>query len=240
MVRDGSFVRRDLSPVAAAVGRLTNPSERQKAPGNKQPSHIGLTSENSAGKLRGGFDANRPPFKPGGNPTSPRKTAPPSNQNPDYHLPVLAEQGTVKLRAESIGPVSAQPEKGPRTHLENAPQANENRPGDPPGTLQREVEKAVLEALRGAEERCDRAVAAAEARGKQALAQAELDRERAVRVATMDLEARLRREFAGEKRAIAETAVSSSLSVLVETRITRTPISPESVLGENGLDQMRG
>ncbi|GAQ91189.1 hypothetical protein KFL_007400050 [Klebsormidium nitens] len=214
VARDGN-VRRELSPVAAAVGRLTTTSERQKAPGNKQPfSHPGLTSEHSAGKLRGAFDANRPPFKPSGNPTSPTKTGPPSKSNPDYHFPAAAEP-SLKSRADKIGPISAVPDKGPRSDLENAPLTDENRPGDPPGALQREVERAVMEALRAAEERCDRAVAAAEARGKQALAQAELDRERAVRVATMDLEARLRKEFAGEKRAIAETAAAEAMEAAV-------------------------
>lgn len=211
-------LRRDATPTGV---------EKYKTAGNKQPTiATTLNPEPSVPKAHSGADPSQrphpPAFKTGIRdaairPISAAETRPSSPERRDTRA------GRERPGAPLPGTYAAQPNA--KTQPGSFPQLGESNPGlsqdesevkaglpqqetgGNSGVLQQGVEKAVLEALRGAEERCDRAVAAAEARSKQALAQAELDRERAVRVATMDLEARLRKEFAAEKRAIAEAAV---------------------------------
>jgi hypothetical protein len=208
-------LRRDAMPTGV---------EKYKTAGNKQPTiATPLNSEPSVPKTHSGADPSQrthpPAFKTGirdaairpistadTRPSSPeRQDTKAGRERPGALLPgTYAVQSISKTQPGSLGdsnPGLLQDESEIKAGLPQQ-ETRENS-----GSIQQEVEKAVLEALRGAEERCDRAVAAAEARSKQALAQAELDRERAVRVATLDLEARLRKEFAAEKRAIAEAAV---------------------------------
>jgi hypothetical protein len=201
--------------------------EKYKTAGNKQPTiATPLHPEPSAPKAHSGADPSQrphpPAFKTGIRdaairPISTADTRPSSPERRDSRTgrerPGALLLGTYVTQSNTKAQPGSCPQFGDTNpgllQYESDIKAGlpQQETGGNSGLIQQEVEKAVLEALGGAEERCDRAVAAAEARSKQALAQAELDRERAVRVATMDLEARLRKEFAAEKRAIAEAAV---------------------------------